>query len=621
MPRRGNKDGINCRDSTLGISRLSGVTAMSRSGTSLLDAVQTYQRKKWEQQQALQPLGGRSWGGSLAEYGGIGGLSHLGIHRVKDLPVSRSHRHYQSGLTKQLPPPMRSEPSNLEWDGHNPQSWPGFHAYTSQRPRFEVFPAGDTDQPHTSSAQATPATRMSQPLSESSKSAISSLNRRLYQRTSYSDSFPDYTEELRRSAAARIPTRLKKLGVLPVYERGGTDDADAMYWPVISSKAGSTIPEQVVRRDSRILLSPPPRRKPSKDELREDADADDEIAAISHSPPPNGDRPRSTNKSVSFNETPQVMEDTIKKFSITPNKPMTGVGPNWPPSTSHLINSINGSQLLERNDITQFPPAYRSALKPSAIAEEGEYVPAKERPPTPPVRSDGTKRGKTKDFSGQTEIPSVSPRQRKSTMATSTTIPPIASTGGGGIPAAPPLNPQLFRRNLAAKVNAPLQPLNASQKALAMLSQYDDYDDDIYKELNVPNHMNQSSIKVPSSYRYTMTRRLKPTARGKPVKSAPVNLPALKQSVAKVNSLRTTIDWGAPTTSRSLALPPAPLSDCLTPAGKRVPHRLGLRYKTQAHQRYQSVHPDSVPDLRNSRFGNGGKRYFFYDHHSTVFRG
>ena len=35
----------------------------------------------------------------------------------------------------------------------------------------------------------------------------------------------------------------------------------------------------------------------------------------------------------------------------------------------------------------------------------------------------------------------------------------------------------------------------------------------------------------------------------------------------------------------SVVLPPASLADCTSPAGTRTPHKLGLRYKSEAHKR------------------------------------
>ncbi|XP_072044877.1 uncharacterized protein [Amphiura filiformis] len=603
------------------VSSLILISIISRP-TKLIKFLCVFRR---EQQQALQPLGGKSWGGSLADYGGIGGLSHLGIHRVKDLPVSRSHRHYQSGLTKHdggpqpytrtqlklsecrvndqsLTQPLQTDPSMIGWEAHNPSSWPGFHAYTSHRPRFEVFPTGGDDKPQVTAAQSAPGTRMSQPLSETTRSAISDINRRLYQRTSYQDSFPDYTRELRLTAAKSLPSRLKKLGVIAV---ANSEYGDSMYLPMLTDGTESTLTDRTLKTRELEYVDENEDRDGDKEEAeeqnapddeREDVEeADAEIAAMPSTPPPSASRgetesdtsrqkSRSTNKSVSFVETPQVMEDTIRKFDITPNKPMTGVGPNWPPSTSQVINSINGSQLLERNDITQYPPAYRSALKQLAMK---------------------TQKGRTKSTAATSTVSPESvqkqrpPTPNKSRKSTKTT----AVVTNTGPPPAPPQPPPLTRQQLAAKRSAPLQPLNASQKALAMLSQYDEYDDDLYRELNLPDGPNQPFV-VPHSYRHSQTRR-----------SAPSSLPALKKTKSKV------FNWSAATNKRSLPLPPAPLSDCLTPAGRRVPHRLGLRYKTEAHKRYHSVHPESVPDLRNSRMGNGEKRYFFYDSHSSVYRG
>ncbi|XP_070579345.1 uncharacterized protein [Ptychodera flava] len=68
-----------------------------------------------------------------------------------------------------------------------------------------------------------------------------------------------------------------------------------------------------------------------------------------------------------------------------------------------------------------------------------------------------------------------------------------------------------------------------------------------------------------------------------------------------------------------IKLPPEPLSSCLQPTGSRVPDRIGLRFRTEAHQRYHLTHPEPVPDLRALKTTH--KKYFFYGYHASVFRG
>jgi hypothetical protein len=43
------------------------------------------------------PLGDKIWGTDITRYGGIGALPFQGKVKVKDLPVARSHRHFDSG--------------------------------------------------------------------------------------------------------------------------------------------------------------------------------------------------------------------------------------------------------------------------------------------------------------------------------------------------------------------------------------------------------------------------------------------------------------------------------------------------------------------------------------------
>uniref|UniRef100_H2YZG1 Uncharacterized protein n=1 Tax=Ciona savignyi TaxID=51511 RepID=H2YZG1_CIOSA len=66
-----------------------------------------------------------------------------------------------------------------------------------------------------------------------------------------------------------------------------------------------------------------------------------------------------------------------------------------------------------------------------------------------------------------------------------------------------------------------------------------------------------------------------------------------------------------------LKLPPNPLWTTLQYSGDRVPHRLGVQYKTVATKRYHAIHPETVPDLRD--FRPPQRRSKFLDYHTSVF--
>ncbi|XP_013379415.1 uncharacterized protein LOC106150933 [Lingula anatina] len=50
-----------------------------------------------------------------------------------------------------------------------------------------------------------------------------------------------------------------------------------------------------------------------------------------------------------------------------------------------------------------------------------------------------------------------------------------------------------------------------------------------------------------------------------------------------------------------------------------IPQKLGVCFKTDAHKKYHMLHPEAVPDLRDSMVYH--KKYFFHGYHSTAFRG
>nr|XP_026693285.1 uncharacterized protein LOC100179794 isoform X2 [Ciona intestinalis] len=64
--------------------------------------------------------------------------------------------------------------------------------------------------------------------------------------------------------------------------------------------------------------------------------------------------------------------------------------------------------------------------------------------------------------------------------------------------------------------------------------------------------------------------------------------------------------------------PPSPLWNNLQYTGDRVPHRLGVRFKTVASKRYHMVHPETIPDLRD--FRSPQRRSKFLGYHTSVFR-
>ena len=260
-----------------------------------------------------------------------------------------------------------------------------------------------------------------------------------------------------------------------------------------------------------------------------------------------------TKRSVSFNDTPQVQilesrdsdRDSVEsKGNDGPAIP--GIGPCWPPSTSLVIENIRGSQLLERRDITQAggtaSPLRRSGRvdplrKLLSSSKIGEHVAVTPQPPS------GERRSK---------LPAV----------------PLPSSLTSGSAALSRLR-ESGRENRMQSEEAIHLP-DGGEVFLHPLEMAQLYG----RQQNQP-------FMIPPSYRmgptkYSPTSGLLPGLH----RSASDPVRKLQDELAR----RINIRKGIATTP--LVLPPAPLSDCLTPSGSKVPHRLGLRFKTEAHKRF-----------------------------------
>lgn len=176
------------------------------------------------------------------------------------------------------------------------------------------------------------------------------------------------------------------------------------------------------------------------------------------------------------------LNNSAPKLTFAPGSPVSGVGPCWPPSTSHVIDNIRGSQLLERRELSQFPEAYLSTLEPRSADEKGTFI-----------RN------------------TVKPLHRK--------------------PAPQPVQPELYSDYCYL-------PTVPRKEGLTCIS---------------PEFLNNFGTAVPV-YQQTSNS---------------------KEGAAMLRRPNGDI----------LYLPPVPLSDCLSPSGSKIPHKLGLRFKTEAHRR------------------------------------
>nr|XP_054774285.1 uncharacterized protein LOC129282413 [Lytechinus pictus] len=589
---------------------------------TMLDAVQAVQRRKWEYQQAVPPLGGKYWGEKLTEYGGIGGYPFHGQQRVRDLFVTRSHRHFGSGVTKaatydqpyrmtdlsksgcrindeRLSAPMKTKLDNFSLQR---AQWPGNHPYYSHKSIFEVFPEvkPNTDQDSTSDGRSSFSTNTN----NSYNDALRRLHHQLYHTSLYQQTYKDHFQETSGSrqhpygTAAPLDSRLESLrgddgGMVVRTEGGGLKGGNR-------EDVGKESTDEQEKDEDEDDEEEDDKGQDDKDEEEEEEEdvssqgGSSELRGILVSDAgrsvtrPKSSKSQSTKRSVSFNETPQVQildsrasarDDHASELSgssagtVVASPPLQGTGPCWPPSTSLVIENIRGSQLLERRDITN-PPAGVSAgsatrgrsdplkkmLSSSKIGEHIAYIP---RPPFGP---------------------------KPSTLPTE----PLPSSLKSGSSALASLKSDRLDKHPAGDTF----PLTMGGE-------------DIAPQL-LARQQNQPFV-IPPSYRM------------QPMKPSGVlgSLPGLRPYSDPVRKLhdeiakRIMIRKGYK--AAPLVLPPAPLSECLTPSGSKTPHRLGLRYKSEAHKRYHSMYPEEIPDLRSTR--NSGRKCFFDGDHSSVFRG
>ncbi|XP_038073172.1 uncharacterized protein LOC119741483 [Patiria miniata] len=494
------------------------------------------------QQDAL-PFGGKYWGGPLTEYGGIGDLAFIGRQRVRDLEVTRSHRHYRSGFSKYLaeiqpyrltqlhlsecrindqilPPPLQTDISGLNWQREDP--WPNSQAYGTHRSIFEVFPS---IKPEPSQQDRESACNFrsfkAQPLGKATQKALLDLNKKLYQTTRYVDSYRNYCScQKLDQPMPDVPD--SEDGT----DAGQTNDADDED-DTEDSEDEEKENEEVSDEETRDGVKDAPDKSESNSSLLK----------------------KTSTKSVTFNDAPQIMDETFHQMKVIPNKPMAGVGPRWPPGDSYVIDSINGCQLVERADITQSQPAYYGVTGPTAETKPPRLLSARAR--------------LAKQFKGN-----------------------LAHGQGRG--RAPTLVASLKSQDAFLKERMP-------------------------------------KLHHADGQHYSTNQRQDGTASANGIASCCRATDVVKNSGIKLPVVRTnqTIDqpFLIPPSFRkpSLVLPPAPLADCLPTTGSRTPHKLGLRYKSEAHKRYHLMYPDNIPDLRTNR--KEGKKYFFCNFHSSVFRG
>ncbi|XP_071492558.1 uncharacterized protein [Diadema antillarum] len=580
---------------------------------TMLDIVQVCQRRKWEYQQAVPPLGGKYWGEKLTEYGGIGGHPFLGRRRVRDLFVSRSHRHFGSGVAKPMmyDQPYRltdlaksgcrinderlSAPMKTPFEGFPRQRdrWPGNHPYYSHKSMFEVFPDGKPKPDAKENATDGRASFQSTSTNSSYDDALRRLHDKLYHTSLYQDSYrgrardsknTDYQHPSAASKWERLdsvpltwqrdvePARLEARGGLlggnpaclesNLIREENTDDCDKEQNDCDKEQNGCEEEEE-------------------GEETGEGEDAGDDTKETLMKSDSAGQRgilvgdsqglPKSsksgsvgTKRSVSFNDTPEILES--RENTRDSGYTIPGTGPCWPPSTSLVIENIRGSQLLERRDIAVPLAASgpnsigRKLLSSSKIGEHIRTLPH--------------------------------PSALRSPRLPSVPLPSSLVMESGALKSAS-----------ANDVSEQVDETGDIPECVERLSQP-------FNTSMLYSRQQHQPFTIPLSYR---TQAVKPSAALPGIRSSSHPVRKLQDELAK----RIMIRKGAGSTP--LVLPPAPLSDCLTPSGSKTPHRLGLRFKTEAHKRYHAMYPEQTPDLRSSN--HSGRKCFFDGDHSSVFRG
>ncbi|XP_071943617.1 uncharacterized protein [Antedon mediterranea] len=516
-----------------------------------------------------------TWGCDITHYGGIGPYTFQGKQRIRrDLPVSRSHRHYGSGLGKSstspqpyrltslklsgsrkndeiLPPPMRvTFPRSSTWQN---EPWPGHHAYTSHRSKFEVFPRIDPQQTEYG-GPVLPQSRTEQELGRATNIALGELTRKRYQSTQYREGFqgtstppPTFNQLLDQTKISDANYPASTTGIT---EHQESDELDSSEEEDVDDEEKENENDSGIGSENGSVTS-----------LNVPSDS----IGSGHSD--NCPLHQPNLRRVTFCDKSKTVEDStiVESSGEKQLETVTGIGPCWPPSTSYVIENINGTQLLERDDIQTYPPAYRSSLKPECTCKKTRLTSATGRSTT---HSYGLK----SSGSVFNHVLTTSKDQHKDQ-----------------------LNPITHR--LIDYPTRPRSPLVKKDSKIVS-------SEVMLKKLGVANNPSKEDI--------TIDKRPFVIPRSYSKAGNKENLPALKPTNSSLKVL-TKPNWS------SLPLPPAPLSDCLSASGNRVPHRLGLRFKTEAHHRFISLHPEPVPDLRDAR--NSGRRVIFFNYHSSAFRG
>ncbi|XP_071792444.1 uncharacterized protein [Asterias amurensis] len=543
-----------------------------------------------EFQQNALPFGGKYWGGPLTEYGGIGDLSFRSRQRVRDLEVTRSHRHYRSGFSKYLtdiqpyrrtelhlsecrlndqilPAPLQADISRLNWQREHP--WPDSRAYGTHHSIFEVFPPVKPELPLTEKEpHHNYRSRNAQPLVKATQEALLELSRKLFQSTLYQDSYLNYCKPRQNSSttASLLPRQPGQLQPHPPKD----DISDTITSSTQLAKSDSSEKDEENEEDEEQTSD------------QEDCLSGDEEANEEDGNGEEGETNDVSSDAVTTDDDPQTPETTIRRFEIKPNKQMTGIGPCWPPGSSYVIENINGAQMLERRDIV----CCHSNATPLGEKKQQRLMSARRR--------------LSKRYE---EIVAGS----KNTGSSSSLVANLKSKDA--------ILKQKLQQLLVP--NPPNQIQEPTLQTNHITAPLPDADRDVTTgtALRLPAlHSSQkldsySPFLIPTSY-HDRLRKLSSVpwspCRGTDVQTEPT----IEKSVLTPPG----VTWKGKT---QLVLPPAPLADCLSSSGTRVPHKLGLRYKSEAHKRYHLMHPDIIPDLRTKE----GKKYFFCGFHSSVFRG
>ncbi|KAJ8032022.1 hypothetical protein HOLleu_25424 [Holothuria leucospilota] len=541
----------------------------------------------------IPPQGTQPWGGCLTTYGGTGGLPFLGSYRVRDLHFGRSHRHFGSGLSYH---PTTTQPyrlthlklsdcrtndqrltASLKADGVSStwqrEAWPGHHPYFSHRSIFEVFPTGVSS-----------GSDEKDPKEHSNK-----VQEKLYQQTLYRDSFEKEISNPPSTEASRVPR-------MSIYPPNNPYTLNDKFAHIIRNHETDT---------EKTMHDVPPcdtmRTNKGDEEEDEDDESNEEVEENEEENIDSGHK--------KFDDTSQCY-DEIEQYKCKIKE-----------SVKALLDKLS-RQRKERERLG-YPP-----LPQVSPLERKNTSPDPPPPPPPPpqnylppclMSSSNPRSSKTSPDTGKIGLDKKLPSNNSVRKLTFASGSPVSGVG----PCWPPSTSNVVDNIRGSQLLERRELSEFPEAYLSTLEPRPTVVEGTFIRDNVkPLHPKSPSLPIKperySDYCYLPTVPLKEGL-------TPI-------SPAFLDKFQTAVpDYQRPSTSKEgaailrrpngdiLYLPPVPLSDCLTPSGSKIPHKLGLRFKTEAHRRFHAMHQEEVPDLRSTK--NWGKKYFFFDYHSSALRG